>query len=123
MTTHELTCIGCPMGCALTVTVDGDAITVTGNTCPKGEKYAVNEVTAPMRMVTGTVALRGGELPRLPVKTAREIPKGRIFDCMEAIRRVAVDAPVAIGAVVLADVAGTGVDVIATREVRAAGHN
>ena len=116
MTTHELTCIGCPMGCALTVAVDGDSITVTGNTCPKGEKYAVNEVTAPMRMVTGTVALRGGELARLPVKTAREIPKDRIFDCMAAIRRVAVDAPVAIGQVIVPNVAGTGVDIIACRQ-------
>ena len=116
MTTRELTCIGCPMGCALTVTVDGDKITVTGQTCPKGEKYAVNEVTAPMRMVTGTVALRGGAMARLPVKTAREIPKDRIFDCMAAIRHVTVDSPVAIGTQVVRNVAGTGVDIIATRD-------
>ena len=115
MTTRELTCIGCPMGCALTVTVEGEKIAVTGNTCPKGEKYAVNEVTAPMRMVTGTVALRGGAMARLPVKTAREIPKDRIFDCMAAIRNITVDAPVEIGTVILKDVAGTGVDIIATR--------
>lgn len=115
MTTQELTCIGCPMGCALTVTAQDGKIDVAGNACPRGAKYAVNEVTAPRRMVTGTVRLRGGSLARLPVKTAREIPKDRVFACMEEIRRAVADAPVEIGDVVVKDAAGTGVDVVATR--------
>ena len=113
----EMTCIGCPMGCALSVEVNGGQISVTGNTCPRGEKYAKNEAVCPKRTVTSTVAVRGGAIPRLSVKTAQDIPKDRIFDCMAAIRGVTVNAPVAIGAVILENCAGTGVDLIATKSV------
>ena len=113
----EMTCIGCPLGCALSVEVNGEQITVTGNTCPRGEKYAKNEAVCPKRTVTSTVAVRGGVIPRLSVKTAQDIPKDRIFDCMAAIRGVTVNAPVAIGAVILENCAGTGVDLIATKSV------
>ena len=116
----EMTCICCPVGCTLRVEGTGDALKVSGNTCPRGEKYARTEATKPMRTVTGTVAVRGGEIPRLSVKTAGEIPKASIFDCMRAIRAVEVDAPVEIGAVILRDCAGTGVDLVATKAVSSA---
>lgn len=115
---RELTCIGCPLGCTVTVTLEGDTVTdVTGNTCPKGEAYARKEVTDPTRIVTSTVRVSGGTAPMINVKTASDIPKGRIFDCIDAIRDLVVPAPVAIGDVVLADVAGTGVAIVAAGNV------
>ena len=118
---RELTCIGCPLGCALRVEVKGEEIAVSGNTCPRGEKYAKAEVTNPVRMVASTVALSGGSIARVPVKTAREVPKARVLDCMAAIRRAKAVAPVRAGDVLIRDCAGTGVDVIATRSIPAAG--
>ena len=114
---RELTCIGCPMGCALRVEIRGGEIAVRGNTCPRGEKYAKDEVTCPVRMVTSTVRLDGGTIARVPVKTAREVPKDRVLDCMAEIRRAKAGAPVRIGDVLICDCAGTGVDVVATRDV------
>lgn len=113
----ELTCIGCPMGCALTVRMESGGIAVSGNGCLRGVKYAQNEMTAPKRMVTSTVAIRGGEIARLPVKTETEIPREKITACMNEIRSVCVAAPVKLGAVILENCAGSGVNIIATRSV------
>ena len=120
MEVRELICIGCPMGCPMTVTMDGEAITVKGNTCPRGDAYARKEVTNPTRIVTSTVRVAGGELEMVSVKTKEDIPKGKIFDCMEEIRKVTVKAPVSIGDIVIENCAGTGVPVIATKNVRTA---
>lgn len=120
MSVRELTCIGCPLGCALTVTMDGDRIDVKGNTCPRGDSYARKEITNPTRIVTSSVKIEGGSIARVSVKTESDIPKGSIFDCMEEIRKVTVKAPVHIGDVVIADCAKTGVAVIATKNVEAA---
>lgn len=118
MPTRELTCIGCPMGCALTVQTDGaEIISVTGNTCKRGADYAKKEVTNPTRIVTSTVAVTGGVLAAVSVKTRTDIPKDKIFDCVKALKEIKTVAPVYIGDVILADVAGTGVDVIATKNV------
>ncbi len=117
METRELTCIGCPLGCALTVTMNGDEITVTGNTCPRGAEYAKKEVTDPRRIVTSTVKVSGGALPAVSVKTKTDIPKGKIVDCIRALKEVSLTAPVHMGDVVLSNVAGTGVDVIATKTI------
>lgn len=114
----EFVCICCPMGCDLEVKVDGENITVSGNTCPRGRDYAIAEVTAPTRTVTTTVDVSGGEF-RAPVKTAAPIPKGKIFDALAEIKAACVTAPVCIGDVIVAGVAGTDVDVVATRNVRA----
>lgn len=118
MEVRELTCIGCPMGCPLTVTI-ADEITVKGNTCPRGEIYAKKEVTNPTRIVTSTVHVVGGEIEMVSVKTANDIPKGKIFDIMTEINSTTMKAPVAIGDVVIENVAGTGVNVIATKNVAA----
>ncbi|MDO5112455.1 MAG: DUF1667 domain-containing protein [Clostridia bacterium] len=110
----ELTCIGCPMGCRVNVEYDGGHIhSVTGNTCPRGEAYARNELTSPTRMVTALVRVSGTHAP-LSVKTKEAIPKDRIFDCLAALRAAVVTPPVHIGDVVLANACGTGVDVVAT---------
>ena len=119
--TRELICINCPLGCGLTVTVkDGEAIKVEGNTCPKGEAYGKKEVTDPTRIVTSTVRVLGGVLPVVSVKTASDIPKEKIMDCARVLKNVKIQAPVAAGDVVLEDVCGTGVSVIATKNVSAA---
>ncbi len=119
MEKRELTCIGCPLGCAVTVTLEnGEIQSVTGNTCKRGEDYARKEVTHPTRIVTTTVAVRGGCKPMVSVKTKTDIPKDKIFDCVRALKGVTVDAPVAIGDVILENVADTGVDVVATSDCR-----
>lgn len=118
MEKRELICIQCPMGCPLTVTVSDDgAVSVTGNTCPRGAAYGEKEVTHPMRTVTSTVKLDGGTIARVSVKTASDIPKEKIFGVMEEIRAARVAAPVSLGDVIVKDAAGTGVDVIATKSV------
>ena len=118
MEKRELICIGCPMGCPLTVTLDGGAVvTVQGNTCPRGDAYARKEVTAPTRIVTSTVRVIGGTLAMVSCKTRSDIPKGQIFDVVRALKDVEVSAPVAIGQVLVENAAGTGVDIIATKNV------
>ena len=118
MEKRELICINCPMGCPLTVTMEnGEVVRVTGNTCRRGEIYGRKEVTNPTRIVTSTVKVEGGSAPRVSVKTKSDIPKGMIFDCVRALKDVAVKAPVRIGDVVLENVAGTGVDIVATKTI------
>ncbi len=118
-TTRVLTCIGCPLGCQITVELEGNnVVSVTGNTCPRGEAYARKEVTAPARIVTSTVRVGNGNIRMVSVKTEGEIPKEKIFDCVRALKNIEVKAPVNIGDVILEDVAGTGVAVIATRSVQ-----
>lgn len=118
MEKRELTCINCPMGCRLTVTIDGDNITVTGNTCPRGDDYARKEVTDPRRIVTSSVAVKGSETKRISVKTNTDIPKGKIFDVMDVIRRTTVTAPIEIGDVVCENIADTGVQLVATQRAK-----
>lgn len=114
----ELICIGCPLGCMLTVELDRGAVkSVTGNTCPNGEMYAKKEVTNPKRTVTSTVKVEGGELSVVSVKTASDIPKNKIFDCMEELAKIKIKAPVHIGETVLKNVADTGVNVVATKDI------
>ncbi len=114
-----LTCIGCPLGCQITVTRENGEITdITGYTCKRGLDYARKEVTAPTRIVTSSVPVTGGKRLRMvSCKTREDIPKGMIADVVAALSTVTVCAPVRIGDVILADAAGTGVDVIATRNV------
>ena len=114
----ELTCINCPMGCPLTVIVeDGKVKEVKGYTCKRGRIYGEKEVTAPSRIVTSTVPVSGGTSERVSVKTEKDIPKDMIFPCIQALKKVQVHAPVAIGDVILENAAGTGVNVIATKNV------
>lgn len=118
--TKELNCINCPMGCLLTVTLEDGAITkVTGNTCPRGEKYAHQELTDPRRMLTSTVRVTGGALPLLPVVSADTLPKGKILECAAALRNVTVTAPIKAGAVVAENILGLGVDIVASRDMAA----
>ena len=118
MSTVNLICIGCPLGCPLTVEMEGNEVkSVEGNTCPRGDAYAKKELTNPTRIVTSTVRVAGGKLAMVSVKTQSDIPKGKIFDCVKALKDVEVVAPVKIGDVIVENVAGTGVNVIATKNV------
>ena len=115
---RELICIGCQLGCPLTVEMKGtEVVSVTGNTCPNGDRYARKEVTDPRRTVTSTVRVLGGSLPVVSVKTAQDIPKNKIFDCMQELATIRVKAPVQEGDVIVSNIANTGVSVIATKEI------
>ena len=118
MKRRELICIGCPMGCPIVVEMeDGKVLSVTGNTCPRGESYARKEVTNPTRIVTTTVRVDGGKVPMINVKTERDIPKDKIFECIAALRGVTMKAPIHIGDIILENVAGTGVNIVAAGNV------
>ena len=118
MEQKNLTCIGCPLGCLITVELEnGEVIAVTGNTCKRGDDYARKEVTCPTRIVTTTVKVKDGNAPTISVKTKSDIPKDKIFDCVKALKEIIVQAPITIGDVVLENVAGTGVDIVATKDV------
>lgn len=119
MKTKDLICVSCPIGCAVTVTLDdnNEVVSVTGNTCKRGDSYARQECTHPERMLTSTVKVTGSRLPVVPVKSAKPVPKELLLDCMQEINRVTVQAPVHIGDVVLANILNTGVDIVATNNV------
>lgn len=110
----ELTCIVCPMGCRIKVEKEGGEMKISGNTCKRGEKYAMQETVCPMRTLTTLVRLRGGKGPLCPVKTQSPIPKSMLPLALEVVKGVCVDAPVKIGDVVVPNIAGTGVDLVAT---------
>ena len=112
MEKRELTCIRCPIGCHITVELEnGEVKSITGNSCPRGEEYAASEVTHPERIVTSLVSLTGGERPVVSVKTAGNVPKEKMMDVVRALKSTEAAAPV--------NIAGTGVDVIATSNVSA----
>lgn len=121
METREMTCIGCPLGCSLSVKIDSNEIIVSGNTCPNGEKYAKNEITNPTRIVTSTIKVIGGKGERVSCKTSSAIPKDKIFDCMAEIRKAKVNAPVSIGDVLIKNVCNTGIDVVGTKNIEKEG--
>ncbi len=117
-----LTCIICPIGCLMEVTLEknGDVlnvIEVKDNTCPRGEEYAKKELINPTRTLTTTIAVSHGESPLVPVKTDGEVPKDRLMNCMEVIRRQNIKAPIKRGDVLVRDILGCGVNVIACADV------
>lgn len=118
MSIRNLTCIGCPMGCALQVEmINGEVTKVTGNTCKRGADYGRKECTNPTRIVTSSVTVVGGKSDVVPVKTESDVPKDKIFDIIKEIKNISVKAPVQIGDIILKDVLGTGVNIIATKNV------
>ena len=112
---RELTCVACPLGCSVTVEYnDSEVISVTGNTCKRGESYAKTEITNPTRSLTSSVKVNGGMHPVVPVKSNKPVPKSMLFDCMKVINSVSVDAPVKLGQVIIENILGTGADIVAT---------
>ncbi|QNO14627.1 DUF1667 domain-containing protein [Alkalicella caledoniensis] len=120
MMKQDMVCIACPMGCKMEVSTIENGKTsynVSGNKCPRGEQYAVKEMTNPTRMITSTVRLKNGHLARLPVRTSDAIPKDKIFDCMKTLDEVQVSSPVKAGEVIIEKLMGLDINIIATRSM------
>lgn len=119
-----LTCIICPMGCSMEVEVETNAsgqkkvLSVKDNGCKRGEQYAAKELQNPTRTLATTIKVEGGELPLVPVKTAGEVPKASLLQCMEVVRRASCKAPVKRGDVLIYDLLGTGVNVVACADIK-----
>lgn len=116
----EKICISCPIGCHLTIEQISDAphsYKITGNQCKRGVTYAENEMRHPMRMATTTVRIIGGRVDRLPVKTSKAIPKNLVKSLCDFVEHVDVNAPIALGDVVIKNIFNTGADVIACRTI------
>lgn len=113
----ELVCIVCPNGCNLTVERDDNNWIVSGNKCKRGEAFAINELTNPMRTICTTVKTNFKNVPVLPVRASGEIPKDMIFKVMEEINKVIIMSPIGRGDVIIRDVLGLKVDVIATSNI------
>lgn len=115
---REFTCIICPNGCSIEAGIkDGEVLSIEGALCPKGKDYVRQELTDPQRNIATSVRVTGGELPLASVRLTGPIPKDRIFDAMEEIKKVEVTAPVEAGTVVIAGILGYGSDVIVTKSV------
>ena len=119
MNTKNYTCVVCPEGCSIFVTLGdgGEVLSVSGNRCPRGEKYVRSEAVCPMRTITTTVGVRGGAAPVCPVRTAEPVPKAKMQEIMAVLRTLTVPAPIRAGQILVPDVCGTGVSVIATADV------
>ena len=117
---RELNCVACPLGCLITVEYEGkEGLSVTGNTCKRGEAYARQEIVNPERSIHSTVKVTGGRHPVVPCKTSVPIPKEKIFDVMAEINAVTAQAPITIGQVLIPNVCGTGADIVATNHENA----
>ena len=118
MMEKEMVCINCPMSCHLKVVVENNEVkSVSGNTCPRGETYVIKEFTNPTRMLTSTVCIKGAIHNGLPVISSKDLPKERIFDVMKVISETEVCAPIKINDVIIENVCGLGVDIIASRSM------
>ncbi len=112
----NIICVACPMGCGVTVYISdsGEILSVTGNTCKRGDAYARTECTNPVRSLATTVKVNGGIYNVVPCKSAGALPKDKIMECMEIINKVSADAPVKLGDILVKDILGTGIDIVAT---------
>jgi CxxC motif-containing protein len=117
-TKREMVCIACPVGCHLTVsTTEDGTVMVEGNRCQRGVEYGREELLAPKRVVTATMAVSKGNSPRVPVKTDAPLLKDLIPGLLDLVYKMEITAPVALGMVVLQDIGGTGVRLVTTRSV------
>jgi len=118
MEQNKIICVSCPIGCRMTIqSKDGKITSIIGNTCSKGIKYAGEEFINPLRILPTTVKVIGGELPLVSVKTEKAIPKRLLLEAMAEIAEIEVTAPVKIGQVIKDNLVGTGVSLVATRNV------
>ncbi|MCR5150078.1 MAG: DUF1667 domain-containing protein [Clostridiales bacterium] len=118
MMTKNITCVACPMGCGITVEIadNGEILSVTGNTCKRGDAYARTECTHPERSLATTVRVDNGMTNVVPCKSATALPKEKIFDCMKVINTARASAPVKIGDVLVENILDTGVNIVATND-------
>ena len=113
----KLICIVCPMGCRLKITGDMDNLNVSGQKCPKGVNYAHDEITNPVRMVCTTVKIKGGIHNVIPVRTNKAIPDKYKLEVVKAVNKIELLSPVKMGDVIIADLFGTGVNIVAERDM------
>ena len=113
----KIICVACPQGCRLRINYQGETIIVSEQGCKRGEKYALQEMTDPRRMVATTVRIKSNSHPLLPVYTSAPIPKGMILPLLKELRKINLNVPVKMGQVVLKDCLGTGVDMLASRDI------
>lgn len=113
----KLVCINCPRGCNLNVENINGEIKVTGNFCPRGEKYAISELTNPLRTLTTTVAIKSENYERLPVISSSPLPKDRVMDAVKALKNVEVKAPIKMGDVIVSNIIELGIDIIASKSI------
>lgn len=109
------TCIICPAGCTLSIRQENGEWIVSGNRCPRGKQYAIQEMTDPRRTVTATAATDNKEFPRIPLKSSKPVPKMQIGKILEAIGKLQVRLPIQAGSCLLCNAADTKIDLIATR--------
>jgi len=113
----QIICVACPKGCRLSVQHDGEQILVTNEGCKRGVEYAIGEMKDPRRMVATTVRIHGGRHPLLPVYTANPFPKAHIMELLALLRKTEINAPVKEGQVILDDALGTGIPILASRDM------
>lgn len=117
---RKFICVSCPLGCGLTVTLEnGEVIKVEGNTCPRGEAYAKTEVKDPRRVFASTVRVTDGKLPVCPIRSKTPAPKAKLADIAKEVANLNVKAPIKIGQVLIHNVCGTDVDIVASRDLAA----
>ena len=113
-----ITCIICPIGCKAKVTIkNGKIFKIEDVECPRGEEYVTREIEAPVRDFFTTVRIKGANIPVLPVRSTQPIPKDKMLDCALELANIVVDAPVEAGDVIVKNLLGLGVDIIATRDM------
>lgn len=120
MEKREMICIVCPVGCHLEIIENKESesgYSVTGATCKRGQIYGIKELSNPTRTLTSTVKLKGGTIPRIPVRTDKEVPKNRIFDCMKIINEIILEVPVKSGQILAENILGLNVNIISSRSV------
>ena len=114
----EMICIGCPLGCSITVDCIRKTIrNINGNRCKVGLEYAEKEIFNPERTLTTTVRVKNGHLPLVSVRTSKPMPKNRIFDAMILLAKVEIDAPVKIGDEIIQNLFDTNVSIVATKNI------
>lgn len=117
--TKDIICTVCPTGCTIRVEGKNGAITkIEGFSCPRGKVYAENEFISPVRILTSTAKVNNAKSPLVPVRSKSPVPKDKLFDCMAEIRKLELSAPINRGDVLIPDICGTGVDIIASGEVK-----
>ena len=115
---RKLTCIVCPLGCQLTVELNGrEVVNVEGNTCPRGAEYAKNELTDPRRTLTSTVVIEGAAIRRCPVKSDSPLPKDLVQAAAKELDKVRIASPVKVGDVIVENILGTGCNIICARNL------
>lgn len=115
---RKITCVMCPVGCRITVEMNGDEPVISGNRCTRGRQYVIDELIKPKRVLTTSVKVKDGDLPLVSVKTSGPIEKKIIMDKMKEIKKKTVEAPVKIGEIIITNIDGNGVDLLATRKVK-----